>query len=191
MDDRYLRKIVLEDAIAHDRTYIRDLPVVRSLRERDGLELCAPVTFLVGENGTGKSTLLEAVAVAHARRMPDCIGISGWCVALIVQKVDFSCEPRAFTTLQVRLTVYLICVRMLTAGDLCMNSRMERVFFGFAAKPFSRTWVLCAGRTGSCAVSVSSDDHAVCAARFDAAGRTVSHRDPFTDFDRTSRCADL
>ena len=64
MDDRYLRKIVLEDAIAHDRTYIRDLPVVRSLRERDGLELCAPVTFLVGENGTGKSTLLEAVAVA-------------------------------------------------------------------------------------------------------------------------------
>ena len=64
MDDRYLRKILLEDAIAHDRRYIRDLPVVRSLRERDGLELCAPVTFLVGENGTGKSTLLEAVAVA-------------------------------------------------------------------------------------------------------------------------------
>lgn len=64
MDDRYLRKIVLEDAIAYDRTYIRDLPVVRSLRERDGLELCAPVTFLVGENGTGKSTLLEAIAVA-------------------------------------------------------------------------------------------------------------------------------
>lgn len=64
MDDRYLRKIVLEDAIAHDRTYIRDLPVVRSLHEREGLELCAPVTFLVGENGTGKSTLLEAVAVA-------------------------------------------------------------------------------------------------------------------------------
>lgn len=64
MDDRYLRKIVLEDAIAHDRTYIRDLPVVRSLHERGGLELHAPVTFLVGENGTGKSTLLEAVAVA-------------------------------------------------------------------------------------------------------------------------------
>ena len=26
------------------------------------LELSAPVTFLVGENGTGKSTLLEAIA---------------------------------------------------------------------------------------------------------------------------------
>lgn len=64
MDDRYLRKIVLEDAIAYDRTYIRDLPVVRSLHERGGLELHAPVTFIVGENGTGKSTLLEAVAVA-------------------------------------------------------------------------------------------------------------------------------
>lgn len=64
MDNRYLRKIVLDDAIERDTTYIRDLPVVRSLRQRDGLELHAPVTFLVGENGTGKSTLLEAVAVA-------------------------------------------------------------------------------------------------------------------------------
>jgi predicted ATPase len=26
------------------------------------LQLSAPVTFLVGENGTGKSTLLEAIA---------------------------------------------------------------------------------------------------------------------------------
>ena len=35
------------------------LPVVQTL---DHLEFVAPVTFFVGENGTGKSTLLEAIA---------------------------------------------------------------------------------------------------------------------------------
>jgi len=38
-----------------------DLAAVRAL---DRLEFATPVTFLVGENGTGKSTLLEAIAVA-------------------------------------------------------------------------------------------------------------------------------
>jgi len=37
-----------------------DLPCLEDL----DLELGAPVTFLVGENGTGKSTLLEAIALA-------------------------------------------------------------------------------------------------------------------------------
>ncbi len=40
--------------------YPFSLPAVRSLSR---LELSAPVTFFVGENGTGKSTLLEAIAV--------------------------------------------------------------------------------------------------------------------------------
>lgn len=39
------------------------LPAVRQLLD-DGLELPAGVTFLVGENGAGKSTILEAVADA-------------------------------------------------------------------------------------------------------------------------------
>jgi predicted ATPase len=39
-----------------------DLPVTRALAE--GLSLHPKVTYLVGENGTGKSTLLEALAVA-------------------------------------------------------------------------------------------------------------------------------
>jgi predicted ATPase len=40
------------------------LPVVRHLARGDGLDLDAGVTFLVGDNGTGKSTLVEALAVA-------------------------------------------------------------------------------------------------------------------------------
>jgi predicted ATPase len=40
------------------------LPVVARLIEQDGCDLAAGVTFLVGENGTGKSTLVEAIAVA-------------------------------------------------------------------------------------------------------------------------------
>lgn len=37
------------------------IPAIRNLRE---LKLPGPVTFLVGENGTGKSTLLEGIAVS-------------------------------------------------------------------------------------------------------------------------------
>lgn len=36
-----------------------------ALRCWEELELKSPVTFFVGENGTGKSTLLEAVAVSY------------------------------------------------------------------------------------------------------------------------------
>lgn len=40
------------------------LPVVRQLARTGGLALDPGVTFLVGDNGTGKSTLVEAIAVA-------------------------------------------------------------------------------------------------------------------------------
>ncbi|MGH3862737.1 AAA family ATPase [Actinokineospora sp.] len=40
------------------------LPIVRHLDRVGGLELDPAVTFLVGDNGTGKSTLVEAIAVA-------------------------------------------------------------------------------------------------------------------------------
>ncbi len=45
------------------RTFPFSVPAVREL---GALELTAPVTFLVGENGSGKSTVLEAVAAAAA-----------------------------------------------------------------------------------------------------------------------------
>ena len=46
-------------------SYLKKLAVIRYLEKEGGLEFSNPVTFLVGENGTGKSTLIEAIAVAY------------------------------------------------------------------------------------------------------------------------------
>lgn len=45
-------------------SYLADLPVVRCLHGLGELPFLKPVTFFAGENGTGKSTLLEAIAVS-------------------------------------------------------------------------------------------------------------------------------
>ncbi len=43
------------------------VPVVRELIDAGGLEIPAGVTILLGENGTGKSTLLEVIAAIYPR----------------------------------------------------------------------------------------------------------------------------
>lgn len=58
----YIKGIRVSD-IPHD-DYPFNIPAVRYLRRTGGIALEKPVTFLVGENGTGKSTLIEAIAVA-------------------------------------------------------------------------------------------------------------------------------
>ena len=45
-------------------SYLQRLPVVQYLEKVKTLDFSSSVTFFVGENGTGKSTLLEAIAVA-------------------------------------------------------------------------------------------------------------------------------
>ena len=45
-------------------SYLNSIPVIKHLKKQKHIELHSPVTFFVGENGTGKSTLLEAIAVA-------------------------------------------------------------------------------------------------------------------------------
>lgn len=45
--------------------YLNNLPAIRTIIEGAPLPLTKPVTFFVGENGTGKSTLLEGLAVAY------------------------------------------------------------------------------------------------------------------------------
>lgn len=58
----YLRKIaLLRDKVPSFRQYPFNLHAVREL---DELSFHPKVTYLVGENGTGKSTLMEAIAVA-------------------------------------------------------------------------------------------------------------------------------
>lgn len=164
MDGRYLRKIVLEDAIAYDRTYIRDLPVVRSLRERDGLELCALVTFLVGENGTGKSTLLEAIAVAWgfnpeggSRNFTFSTRETHAGLHRYIRLVRGAYRAKGGFFLRAE-SFYNVASEIDRIPDLCEDAYGGRSlheqshgesFFGFAAKPFSRTWILRAGRTGS------------------------------------------
>ncbi|MBG0826330.1 AAA family ATPase [Planomonospora sp. ID67723] len=53
-----------EDTAPRGDFYPFALPVVKALRQRGGIVLRTPVTFLAGDNGTGKSTLIEAIAVA-------------------------------------------------------------------------------------------------------------------------------
>ena len=59
----FLRSVTIRRTLPPD-AWFHDLPAVRWLEEGHHLELGQSVTFLVGENGTGKSTLLEAIAVA-------------------------------------------------------------------------------------------------------------------------------
>lgn len=44
--------------------YFKHLPAIKAIMEMDELLFHSNVTFLVGENGIGKSTLIEAIAVA-------------------------------------------------------------------------------------------------------------------------------
>jgi len=59
----YIRQVRLNE-LPDQHTYTSKLPIVRHLAKQP-LEFTAPVTMLVGENGTGKSTLIEAIAVAY------------------------------------------------------------------------------------------------------------------------------
>lgn len=60
---RFVRRIGVARDAPRDRCPF-DLPVVERLRDSGGLPIPAGVTFLVGENGSGKSTVVEALAVA-------------------------------------------------------------------------------------------------------------------------------
>lgn len=59
----YLNKVTVSKQIPQGN-YLAKLPVVTNLKKMDGLQFTSPVTFIVGENGVGKSTLIEGIAVA-------------------------------------------------------------------------------------------------------------------------------
>lgn len=61
--DMYIKTIIMNHPEGErGQEYPFSLPVVRNL---DRLSLSSQVAFFVGENGMGKSTLLEAIAVAY------------------------------------------------------------------------------------------------------------------------------
>lgn len=64
MERSYISSVRLKTPIDVG-SYLADLPAVKHLMKPKSLEFTKAVTFLVGENGTGKSTLLEAIAVAY------------------------------------------------------------------------------------------------------------------------------
>ena len=67
MTHRYLDRVYLREPVPAG-SYLAALPAVRALGDREHpLKIPADVTFLVGENGTGKSTLLEALESGKVR----------------------------------------------------------------------------------------------------------------------------
>lgn len=60
--DLFLKTVRLSGEIP-ERSYLHDLSVIRHLRKLGRLDFHKRVTFLVGENGIGKSTLIEAIAI--------------------------------------------------------------------------------------------------------------------------------
>jgi predicted ATPase len=63
MTDAFVKSVQLIPARGDERTgYPWDLPAIAQLNE--GLDLDPKVTYLIGENGSGKSSLLTAIAMA-------------------------------------------------------------------------------------------------------------------------------
>jgi predicted ATPase len=62
MGDLFLKSVKLRRSRVHSfLEYPFSMPAIRHLEE---IRFRSPVTYFIGENGTGKSTLLEAVAIA-------------------------------------------------------------------------------------------------------------------------------
>lgn len=61
---KYVEQVRLKEAVP-PASYLGHLPVVQYLMAGHSVDFDRDVTIFVGENGTGKSTLLEAVAIAY------------------------------------------------------------------------------------------------------------------------------
>ena len=62
MNNQFIQKIFINWDEISPRSYLRRIEALKNL---EVLEFTSPITFFVGENGTGKSTLLEAIAVSY------------------------------------------------------------------------------------------------------------------------------
>ena len=94
----YLRSFSIDDRIPPEE-YYSDLPIIRQIQKDGGFTFTSPITFFVGENGIGKSSVIEALAInagfnpeggtlnfsfstrdSHSSlyEIPLCMNISGW-----------------------------------------------------------------------------------------------------------------
>lgn len=62
MDNKFIQTIEIDWNKIEEDSYLRYISALSGLSR---LQFNRPITFFVGENGTGKSTLLEAIAVAY------------------------------------------------------------------------------------------------------------------------------
>lgn len=62
MDQKFIRSVRIDWSRIDRDSYLQKID---ALKQMDVLEFQKNVTFFVGENGTGKSTLLEAIAAAY------------------------------------------------------------------------------------------------------------------------------
>jgi len=66
LNENYLRSFgLMPDSLVSVTDFSVDLPIVKYLLQKGRIDLHKNVTFFVGENGTGKSTLLESIAIAY------------------------------------------------------------------------------------------------------------------------------
>ena len=59
----YITDIAALEHVGVAAAWTEKVPAVRGLREKRTLDFRAPITVITGENGVGKSTLLEAIAI--------------------------------------------------------------------------------------------------------------------------------
>lgn len=60
MNSQFIQRVLINWDKIEARSYLRDIEAINGLTT---LEFTNPITFFVGENGSGKSTMLEALAI--------------------------------------------------------------------------------------------------------------------------------
>lgn len=73
MTDQYIEAVSINWDRIDRNSYLRDIEALRGLQS---IQFHKPVTFFVGENGTGKSTMLEAIAVYYCHAFTDIVRAS-------------------------------------------------------------------------------------------------------------------